>query len=197
LHDRSVPATCRQGSCNLSDAARNLLGATRGIVSMISTTQCGCDGKTYRNSCYRHAAGMSKKSDGHAQPPTEGQTVAQARSAAAHRGELRQTGSFATCRQGPATFSDATGTCVLQCRGGCITIYQPVCGLRREDLSQRLRSPSCRRVQEVRRALCQTTECRLNVDGIRRPHALQPATRRSGQAARSVATSVSDSRIPV
>ena len=54
-----VPA----GSCNVSAATGTCVVQHTNCLTL-SQPECGCNGKTYRNSCYREAAGVSKKSDG-------------------------------------------------------------------------------------------------------------------------------------
>ncbi len=74
--------------------------------------QCGCDGKTYPNSCYGLLAGVAKKSDG-ACPITN------------------------ACAVGDATVCGAAGFCKGSCGGKglcaakpgmCLANYAPVCG---------------------------------------------------------------------
>ena len=115
------------GSCNLSDAAGICLVQHANCLD-ISQPECGCDGKTYRNSCSRHAAGVSKNSDGACPTADGGADGSTGKICGGIAGVTCATGQFCDLQAGSCNVSDATGTCVVNVGVGCITIYQPVCG---------------------------------------------------------------------
>jgi len=132
------------GSCNVSDTTGTCVIQHTNCLELLQT-ECGCDGKTYRNSCYREAAGVSKKSDGACPTPDAGAGGSTGTDGSAGTGGSSGTGGtgktcggiagvscpagqFCDLQAGSCNVSDATGTCVANAGQGCITIYQPVCG---------------------------------------------------------------------
>jgi hypothetical protein len=83
---------------------------------------CGCDGKTYSNSCDANLKGMSVAKAGECES-TVGKTCG-------GRGGGTCAGDE-YCNYKPAAMcgrADATGTCAKIFDGGCITVVDPVCG---------------------------------------------------------------------
>jgi hypothetical protein len=132
------------GSCNVADATGTCVIQHTNCLTN-SQPECGCDGKTYRNSCYREAAGVSKKSGG-ACPTTDagagGSTGADGsagtggssgtggtgKTCGGIAGVGCATGEFCDLLSGSCNVADATGTCVVNTGVVCPAIYQPVCG---------------------------------------------------------------------
>jgi Kazal-type serine protease inhibitor domain len=115
------------GSCNVSDTTGTCVVQHTNCLTN-SQPECGCDGKTYRNSCYREAAGVSKKSDGACPTADGGADGSAGKTCGGIAGVGCATGEFCDLLSGSCSVADATGTCVVNVGVGCITIYQPVCG---------------------------------------------------------------------
>jgi hypothetical protein len=132
------------GSCNVADATGTCVFQHTNCLTN-SQPECGCNGKTYRNSCYREAAGVSKKSDGACPTPDAGAGGSTGADGSAGTGGSSgtggtgktcggiagvgcATGEFCELLSGSCNVADATGTCVVNTGVMCPTIYQPVCG---------------------------------------------------------------------
>jgi hypothetical protein len=115
------------GSCNVSDATGTCVVQHTNCLTN-SQPECGCDGKTYRNSCYREAAGVSKRSDGACPTADGGADGSTGKTCGGIAGVSCPAEQFCDLQAGSCNVSDATGTCVANAGLGCITIYQPVCG---------------------------------------------------------------------
>jgi Kazal-type serine protease inhibitor domain len=115
------------GSCNVADATGTCVVQHTNCLTL-SQPECGCDGKTYRNSCYREAAGVSRKSDGACPTADGGADGSRGKTCGGIAGVSCSAGQFCDLQAGSCNVSDATGTCVANAGLGCITIYQPVCG---------------------------------------------------------------------
>ncbi|HTV20160.1 MAG TPA: Kazal-type serine protease inhibitor domain-containing protein [Polyangiaceae bacterium] len=83
---------------------------------------CGCDGKTYDNDCFAHAAGVSVASEGACEEPGSGTTCGGLLGAQCGDGEFCDFALDAQCGA-----ADQTGTCA-PIPEVCTFEYNPVCG---------------------------------------------------------------------
>ncbi|MSQ83303.1 MAG: hypothetical protein EXR77_10505 [Myxococcales bacterium] len=112
-------AVCPAGEvCDLAGCGADLMGScvAKPVEPCPKTTidaqQCGCDGKTYPNSCFRLLAGVAKKADG-ACATTTGCAV----------GDAAVCGVTSFCKGS----CGAKGVCALK-PAVCLGLLQPVCG---------------------------------------------------------------------
>lgn len=126
-----LPSPCDQGEyCNFPpDSACGAADQT-GVCTAIPDAcdavlrpVCGCNNETYGNACEAASNGVSVQAEGECKADPVGQACGSRGLEACPDGEFCSFPPDANCGR-----ADAPGVCRPKPEGGCIEIYQPVCG---------------------------------------------------------------------
>ncbi|HYQ04148.1 MAG TPA: Kazal-type serine protease inhibitor domain-containing protein [Polyangiaceae bacterium] len=111
------PVEAKCGAADMTGTCQN----TGGFCPQNIDVQCGCDGKTYSNTCAANSQGISVANAGECK--TTGTTCGGKLGVTCADSEYCDYPPSANCGK-----ADATGTCTAKLTGACTQIYDPVCG---------------------------------------------------------------------